>query len=114
MKAREIFYEPGADNKVLKDLNEELLRHKETINEIVKQTEVIKMMKRFQIVMNAEEIYEEDEIVGWIIRVDRTVFAIGKVPDDEILKIVGKNTAGDVNIIKCKGYELENWNMDYC
>jgi len=111
MKAREIC-EQYANNKVIEDLNRELLRHKKAINEIVEQTETIKTTKRF-ITMYAKEIYEEDEIVGWIVQIDRSVFVIGNVPNDEMLKIFSKNI-GDIKGIECKDYDLKNLNTDYC
>jgi|GEM_PF-3743732 len=64
--------------------------------------------------MKVKEIYEDDPdnpiptFLGWIIQDGNNIFAIGDISDEEISKIAGKNA---VNVIKCKDYDLENWNI---
>ncbi|MHB8292111.1 MAG: helix-turn-helix domain-containing protein [bacterium] len=61
----------------------------------------------------AKEIYEDvgdlvPSFLGWLIQDGNNIFAIGDISDKEILQIAGKKP---VNVIKCKNYELENWNI---
>ncbi len=60
-----------------------------------------------------QEIYEPDPdnpiptFLGWLIKDGNNIFAIGDISIEKISKIAGKKP---VNVIKCKDYELENWN----
>lgn len=62
----------------------------------------------------AQEIYEPDPdgplptFLGWLIKDENNIFAIGDITDEEISKFSGNKA---VNVIKAKNYELENWNI---
>ena len=59
------------------------------------------------------EVYEPDpdnpipSFLGWLIKDGNNIFAIGDISNKEISKLAGKKP---VNVIKCREYELENWN----
>lgn len=59
------------------------------------------------------EVYEPDpdnpipSFLGWLIKDGNNIFAIGDISNQEIKKLAGKKP---VNVIKCREYELENWN----
>jgi hypothetical protein len=61
------------------------------------------------------EVYEPDQdnpmpsFLGWLVKNGNNIFAIGDISDEEILKFAGKKP---VNVIKCREYELENWNKN--
>ena len=65
-------------------------------------------------VKRVKEIYEPDadnpmpNFLGWLVKNGNNIFAIGDIPDKEISKLAGKKP---INVIKCKDYELENWNI---
>lgn len=57
----------------------------------------------------AYELYEPDATrQGWLIKDKEYIFAIGNISDDEIAELAGKKF---VNVIKCKDFEVENWNI---
>ena len=66
-------------------------------------------------VKRVQGIYEPDPdsplptFLGWLIREGNNIFAIGDISIEEISKLAGKKP---VNVIRCKDYELENWNVD--
>ena len=59
------------------------------------------------------EVYEPDpdnpipSFLGWLIKDGNNIFAVGDISNGEISKLAGKKP---VNVIKCREYELENWN----
>ena len=59
------------------------------------------------------EVYEPDpdnpipSFLGWLIKDGNNIFAVGDISNEEISKLAGKKP---VNVIKCREYELENWN----
>ncbi|MCL5423470.1 MAG: hypothetical protein M1385_00095, partial [Candidatus Marsarchaeota archaeon] len=62
-----------------------------------------------------QEVYEPDPdnpiptFLGWLIKDGNNIFAIGDISIEEISKLAGKKP---VNVIKCRDYELENWNVE--
>jgi putative transcriptional regulator len=64
---------------------------------------------------SVQEVYEPDPdnplptFLGWLIKDGNNIFAIGDISIEEISKLAGKKP---VNVIRCKDYELENWNVD--